>query len=185
MKKLTKKEKAFLENIYLCYKKFNLSDEIGKKLIDYHVCSILEDYDEFECFDFFDRNCSSRVKENADKLFETDQDLSWEIYCDEVERTMIRLFSKKTFNGYSFRQIVYSYLTSPYDIMYDEREDKKYQTKTVEELLRIYAKELSTKIPKIEENVDNILNEKENDKTLDNYITKDLFYLLYDLKNAI
>lgn len=180
MEKLTKKEKAFLENIYLCYKKFNLSDEIGKKLIEYHTDNICEKGDIFECFDFFDRNCSLRVKENVNKLFETDEDLSWEIHCDEIERTMIRLFSKKTFNGYSFRQIVYPYLASPYDIMYDEYEDEKYQTETEEELLHIYAKELSTKIPKIEENVDNILND-----VFDDYMTKDLFYLLFDLKYAI
>ncbi len=182
MTKLTKKEKLFLENIYLCYKKFDLSDETGKKLIEYHADNIWENYDAFECFNFFDRNCSLRVKENVNKLFETDEDLSMEIFYEEIKRTMIRLFSKNTFNGYSFRQIVYSYLTSPYDVMYDEDEDKKYHTKTVEELLHIYAKELSTKIPKIEENVDNILNDKE---VFDDYITKDLFYLLYDLKNVL
>lgn len=181
MKKLTKKEKAFLENIYLCYKNFDLTDEISKKLIEYHANNIWEIYDDFECYDFFYRNCNLHVKEKANKIFETDEDLCMEIMYDEIKRTMIRLFSKNTFNGYSFRQIVYSYLTSPYDIMYDEYEDEKYHTKTVEELIHIYAKELSTKIPKIEENVNNILN----DKIFDNYITKDLFYLLYDLKNAI
>ena len=51
MKKLTKKEKAFLENIYLCYKKFDLTDEISKKLIEYHANNIWEIYDDFECYD--------------------------------------------------------------------------------------------------------------------------------------